>query len=304
MEENYKVQEILKWYKQFNNTDIKISGESKSFDININNRSLPHLLGLHYINTKEHQIKGRGLYDYIIYNNLSDEEIYRRISSNNAFKINDVANRINTFKEFMENLENGYIYEQTNKYTNLKSSHLIVQTKDNKYLHLGIARENVGDFISDYIVDDSINAYLETYFERKDKEYFKDSKIFEKVKSIERYNDKGELEPFSFRQEKNLDLEILNDKTLNLNDMFGLIKDINHPKEKEGIEFLVEKARELGIESMYDGLSYNDKLALIEELESSDFNELMQAFEKKHLNVELDVRIEKKQQKHRYDRSL
>lgn len=135
----YHVQNIFKWYEQFNNIDIKISGETKEFELSINRRSLPHLSGLQYINpigTKK--INGRELYTYVQKNNLSDEEIFGLVFRRNGVtKINDVANRINTFKSFMENLENAYIYENTNTYTKIKSNYLIVQTKDNNFLHLG-----------------------------------------------------------------------------------------------------------------------------------------------------------------------
>ena len=68
---SYKVQETFEWFEQFNKIDIKIKGETKEFNIELENKNLPHLLGLQYINSP------------------SMEE--------------SVKSRIETFPEFMEN---------------------------------------------------------------------------------------------------------------------------------------------------------------------------------------------------------
>ena len=78
-ERTYKVQEILNWYKKFENIDIKIQGNTKEFDIEIRDKYLPHLLGLQYINSNDSNIRGKRLYSYIKDNNLSDQEILSRV---------------------------------------------------------------------------------------------------------------------------------------------------------------------------------------------------------------------------------
>lgn len=204
MEKSEKVKEIFEWYHQYNNNDIKIKAEEKEFYININDRALPHLLGLQYILNSSEKIRGRKLYEHIRNQNMSDQEIYDLVSLNNEDKLNDVVNRINTFKEFMKNLDKGYILEQTNPHTQIKSQYLVVQSKDNLFLHLGIKEEIDGDRIVDFKVDDKTKEILETYFARGDIKYFENSKIFEKIEAIERYEEKEkEYIPFSFDEEKN-----------------------------------------------------------------------------------------------------
>ena len=74
----YKVQETFEWFEQFNKISIKIKGETKEFNIELENKNLPHLLGLQYINSTKNDVamlKGRRLYNYIKFNKLSDEKI-------------------------------------------------------------------------------------------------------------------------------------------------------------------------------------------------------------------------------------
>ncbi|RRD40365.1 hypothetical protein EII29_02480 [Leptotrichia sp. OH3620_COT-345] len=205
-EQSYKVQEIFKWFSKYDKEDICIKSKSKEFFIEINNKSLPHLLGLQYINDNESKhgvLKGQRLYNKINEENLSDQDIYDLIAEHNANKIDSVANRINTFKEFMENLENGYIFEQTNQYTQIKSNYLVVQTKNNQFLHLGIRKEEYGDIITEFEVDNRTKDILETYFAREDINYFENSRIFEKITEISKYNDKTKkYELFSFKEDK------------------------------------------------------------------------------------------------------
>ena len=70
-EKTYRVQEIFKWFNQFEKMDIKIQGKSKEFDIEMSNKYLPHLLGLHYINKNPMNISSKILYNYIKENNIS-----------------------------------------------------------------------------------------------------------------------------------------------------------------------------------------------------------------------------------------
>ena len=191
----YKVQKIFKWFEQFDKSDIKIKGQTKEFDIELGNKYLPHLLGLQYTNGTSSIKKGSKLYEYIAGSNFSDEEIFKKIRKNNPDKIDDVEKRINTFQEFMENIEKSYILEQTHLNTTIKSNYLIVQSKGEEFLHLGIKQNQIASF--DIIPKK--DSWLETYFSRNNITYFQDSKIIEEIKGLYKYNeDKQEFEKFAF----------------------------------------------------------------------------------------------------------
>ncbi|MFA9492324.1 PBECR4 domain-containing protein [Streptococcus sp. E17BB] len=184
------IQKIFDWYKQFNKSDILIKSKSLEFEIGLNEKQLPHLLGLHYI-SKEH-LRGSKLYSRI--RRLSDEEIFSRIQENNPSKITMVKDRVKNFRFFMENLENAYAYEQTHPETKITSDYLLVDTQDGNYLQLGIANNGIED-------------YLETFIVRKDDSYFKDSQIKEQVEGLYRLDESMIPVPFSFDLEKNRVLE-------------------------------------------------------------------------------------------------
>ena len=197
----YKVQKIFEWFKQFNKIDIKIQGETKEFDIELGNKYLPHLLGLQYMNDSSSSIRGYALYKYIEKNNFSDKEILEKVKNNNPRMEEAVKNRIETFQEFMENIENAFIVERSipDSKTNIKSNYFIVQSKGNDFLHLGIKQENIGSFISEFDITPKKDSWLETYFSRNNITYFQDSKIIEEIKGLYKYNeDKQEFEKFAF----------------------------------------------------------------------------------------------------------
>ena len=197
----HKVQKIFEWFKQFNKIDIKIQGETKEFDIELGNKYLPHLLGLQYMNDSSSSIRGYALYKYIEKNNFSDKEILEKVKNNNPHMEEAVKNRIETFQEFMENIENAFIVEKSipDSKTNIKSNYFIVQSKGNDFLHLGIKQENIGSFISEFDITPKKDSWLETYFSRNNITYFQDSKIIEEIKGLYKYNeDKQEFEKFAF----------------------------------------------------------------------------------------------------------
>lgn len=197
----HKVQKIFEWFKQFNKIDIKIKGETKEFDIELGNKYLPHLLGLQYMNDSSSSIRGYALYKYIEKNNFSDKEILEKVKNNNPHMEEAVKNRIETFQEFMENIENAFIVERSipDSKTNIKSNYFIVQSKGNDFLHLGIKQENIGSFISEFDITPKKDSWLETYFSRNNITYFQDSKIIEEIKGLYKYNeDKQEFEKFAF----------------------------------------------------------------------------------------------------------
>lgn len=197
----YKVQKIFKWFEQFDKSDIKIKGQTKEFDIELGNKYLPHLLGLQYMNDSSSSIRGYALYKYIEKNNFSDKEILEKVKNNNPRMEEAVKNRIETFQEFMENIENAFIVERSipDSKTNIKSNYFIVQSKGNDFLHLGIKQENIGSFISEFDITPKKDSWLETYFSRNNITYFQDSKIIEEIKGLYKYNeDKQEFEKFAF----------------------------------------------------------------------------------------------------------
>ena len=172
-----KVQEILKIFGRLNSSEIEIKSENLNLSMLFLKTQLLHLLGVHYIHSDFRKIKGRELLREILYKDYSDEEIYEKINENNPEQLDNVKSRIYYFKEFMYNIDNAEIVEMTNPHTKLKSHHLILQSVDNQYLQLGIAKGEVLDYFDDY---------------------FQDTTIIEKVTGIYRYDDECNLLPFSF----------------------------------------------------------------------------------------------------------
>ena len=233
-ERTYKVQEILNWYKKFENIDIKIQGNTKEFDIEIRDKYLPHLLGLQYINSNDSNIRGKRLYSYIKDNNLSDQEILSRVEQNyGPRKRRDIYNRIETFPDFLKNLEEGIIVEKTLD-TKMNVNYLIIQNKDDEFYHLGILSGSNGALLVEFenIEDKREKDFLKTYFVEANKDYFKDTSIVEQIKSIERYDEKEkEYMPFSFDDEKNK----------------SLLKEYYSEKKEKAKEFLEEYLQRKGI---------------------------------------------------------
>ena len=233
-EKTYKVQDLFEWYKKFENMDIKIQGNTKEFDIEIRDKYLPHLLGLQYINSNNNIIKGKRLYSYIKDNNLSDQEILSRVEQNyGPGKRKDISNRIETFPEFLKNLEEGIIVEKTLD-TKMNVNYLIIQNKDDEFYHLGILSGSNGALLVEFenIEDKREKDFLKTYFVEANKDYFKDTSIVEQIKSIERYDEKEkEYMPFSFDDEKNK----------------SLLKEYYSEKKEKAKEFLEEYLQRKGI---------------------------------------------------------
>lgn len=190
MEHTKTIREIIDWFSHFNKYDVIIKTKSKEFEIEMKDRNLPHLLGLHY--SSDRPLKGRRLLNAI--KNLSDQEIYGNIEKYNPSRLEMVKSRIDYFKYFMENLENAYLYEQSHPDTKIKSEFLLVDMEDGNYLHLGIGNNGIED-------------YLETFIVRHDDSYFKSSQIKEQVEGLYRLDELMIPVPFSFDLEKNRALE-------------------------------------------------------------------------------------------------
>ena len=229
---NYTVQNIFRWFNKFEKKDIRIQGKTKEFEIEIRNHYLVHLLGLQYINSNTKAMSGRMLYNYIQVNNLSDEDILSLVKKNNPNKFKSVTKRIDTFQNFLEELENSYIVEKTNKSTQIKSNYLVIQLKNNLIMHLGINKNEMGDSIESFEIIPKKNSYLETYFLQKNDKYYHNSNVYEKVVKIERYDEKEkEYVPFSFDDKKNK----------------NLLKEYYSEKKEKAKKFLEEYLQRKGI---------------------------------------------------------
>ena len=201
----YNIQNTLKSLEKYNEMNLLIQSETKDFDIIFANKYNSHLLGLSYI-TERKDMNGIKLYNYIFDNNLSDQEILNRVEQNyGPGKRKDISNRIETFPEFLKNLEEGIIVEKTLD-TKMNVNYLIIQNKDDEFYHLGILSGSNGALLVDFenVEDKREKDFLKTYFVEPNKEYFKGTDIAEPIKSIERYDEKEKIYvPFSFDKEKN-----------------------------------------------------------------------------------------------------
>ena len=326
-EKTYKVQDLFEWYKKFENMDIKIQGNTKEFDIEIRDKYLPHLLGLQYINDVNSNIKGKRLYSYVKDNNLSDQEILDRIEQNyGPGKREDISNRIETFPDFLKNLENGIIVEKTLS-TKMNVNYLIIQNKDDEFYHLGILSGSNGALLVDFenVEDKREKDLLKTYFVESNKEYFKGSNIAEIVKSIEKYDEKEkEYVPFSFDDEKNKSLlkkyysdkkekakefleEYLQRKGINTKELFRCISP-NHEDKNPSMSFYAKKNKctcfacgknydIFDLVKMEYGLkTFPEQLRKVEEFMKNpdlieDVNKTI--YSKKNISIELGNNIEK-----------
>ena len=326
-EKTYRVQEIFNWYKKFENTELRIKVTTKEFDIEIRDKYLPHLLGLQYINDVNSNIKGKRLYSYVKDNNLSDQEILDRIEQNyGPGKREDISNRIETFPDFLKNLENGIIVEKTLS-TKMNVNYLIIQNKDDEFYHLGILSGSNGALLVDFenVEDKREKDLLKTYFVESNKEYFKGSNIAEIVKSIEKYDEKEkEYVPFSFDDEKNKSLlkkyysdkkekakefleEYLQRKGINTKELFRCISP-NHEDKNPSMSFYAKKNKctcfacgknydIFDLVKMEYGLkTFPEQLRKVEEFMKNpdlieDVNKTI--YSKKNISIELGNNIEK-----------
>ncbi|WP_064613470.1 PBECR4 domain-containing protein [Streptobacillus moniliformis] len=231
MEKTYKVQEILNKMKKLNNIDLIIKGEIKEFDIRLGIENIPHLLGLQYMN--QNRVRPMDKIKLIINNNLSDEDILDKIYIlNGTKKMINVKNRINTFDEFMNNLEKGFIVEKTLE-SKMNVNYLIVQSNENDYYHLGIFSSDNGTLLLEFDELNKDKSFIKTYFVEDSMKYFDKTNIIEEIQGISRYSeDLEEYIPFSFNEEKNRALleEYKVNREFNYREF---LKDYEKNKEKE-----------------------------------------------------------------------
>ena len=198
----FKVKETIKWYDQFDNTNLIIRNNFKDINIKILKDNLPHLLGLHYMYPGNKIPSARIIAEEIRTKNISDEEILKNVKKYNPNMLKSVKNRVNTFKEFLENFENGVILENTN----INSTLFVIKTKDKKIMHLGIKEISGVTMLENYseMNQEEMRGIFETYFLRNNDKFTQNSKIHENITRISRYDEKEkQYISFSFDEEKN-----------------------------------------------------------------------------------------------------
>ncbi len=225
-----RIKGIMDWFDQFDNNTINVTTQSgKEIEIEIKNAALPHLLGLQYT-TNSRKLKGLKLY-YFCYGK-QDDDIFELINANNPEKLQSVKNRIDTFRFFMENLETAYLVENTHPKSKIKSNQLLIETKQNLYFHLGLLSTNAGQILSSFEMMD--RKQLETYLVDRNNQYYKNSRIYDKVTKIEKYVGR-KLVPFSFdeKKQRQYDLETIKDSIAEKQSILSKINEYKAEAAKE-----------------------------------------------------------------------
>ena len=202
----FEAKETIKWYEQFDNTNLVIKNNFKDINIKILKDNLPHLLGLHYMYPGNKIPPARLIVEEINTKNMDDEEILKNVKKFNPNMLKSVKNRITTFKEFLENFENGVILENTKEDTNINSKLFVIKTKAKKIMHLGIKEISGVTMLEDYseMNKKEMKGIFETYFLRNNDKFTQNSKIHENITEISKYDEKlKEYLPFSFEKERN-----------------------------------------------------------------------------------------------------
>ena len=206
---DFKAKETIEWYEQFDNTNLIIKNNFKDINIKILKDNLPHLLGLHYMYSGNKIPPARVIAEEIKAKNISDEEIFKNVKKHNFNMLKSVKNRVRTFKEFLENFENGIILENTKEDTNINSTLFVIKTKDKKIMHLGIKEISGVIMLENYseMNQKEMRGIFETYFLRNNDKFTQNSKIHESITEISRYDEKlKEYLPFSFDNQRNQEL--------------------------------------------------------------------------------------------------
>ena len=190
--QTYEIQDLIEYFRSYRNKFITIKGETKEFNLVLYKGTFSHLMGLQYMqkNTNVRGVANKSV-DDIVKNNLSDQEIIKKIYRLHPNKIENFVDKIENIKYIFENLENSKIVERT-RYTDdmkVKSNYLIVKTKDNKYLNLGIVDSGFEE-----------NSFFETFLISNNEKYYEDSEIEENIESI--WIEGEEIKPFSFNKER------------------------------------------------------------------------------------------------------
>ncbi|WP_288867335.1 PBECR4 domain-containing protein [uncultured Sneathia sp.] len=234
----YKVQSILKEFGKYN-MNLLIETKNKNFEINFNKYVIPHLLGLQYMGEKK--LKGYECLRIVKRYNLSDQEILNIVEKNDNSKYHNqrdsVEKRINTFEEFMKNLEKGILVEKDPK-RGIEVNYFLIQNKEKEIMHLGIMSSDNGALLVEYdTLTKNEKDILKTYLiEYNNDKYFKNTNIFEKVKSIKVFNEQQEeYLPFSFDTEKQAKLDEVTKIDKNYDYHEALNKSIEEIKKEKKV---------------------------------------------------------------------
>lgn len=185
------VHEILDWYDKFDGKSILLKTDKHQFEFELSNRQLPHLLGLHY--ASDGYLKGKRLYNFI--KRYDTDTLLKWVREYNPHQLENVSNRIDYFRSFMEKIEEANLYEMTSKRTQIKSDYLLVELEGVGVLQLGIGQ------------DRSDIDYLETFLVQHDDSYYRDSTIEEAVTGLYEIDDNDRLIPFSFNADRDRELK-------------------------------------------------------------------------------------------------
>lgn len=235
---NFKTQEIINWFFNFENREVRLVGTTQSFYIPIQINQLPHLLGLQYLNENRIEFRGVGLINKVLSENLSDEEIITTIHKNHGIVYRKFfEDRLNTFQTFMENIDQAKIVEMTDTKTKIKSQYLVVDDIiHNKIKQLGIVHTSNMDYLYNYHID-----ILETYFVRKDNKYYKCTTVNEPITQVLVFdNDRNIWRAGSFNLKKD---EVLKDIKLSMQEpqYQGVLDEVKQEVESfeyEGFHFI------------------------------------------------------------------
>lgn len=197
---SHKVNDLYNWFSQFNDRAIKIKSNNLNFEVNLNKRSLLHLIGVHYIFKNPKFLRGSDLIKEVINKGYDDKKIIGLIAKNNPHMVRSFKVRTKNLRPFLENLENARLVEMTKNNTKLKSNYLAMQSKDKDLLLLGLVRNDYEDYFETFIIENSDS-------------YFKNTTINEPVKSITEILDDGTEVPFSFSEEKQKQYQLENNKS-------------------------------------------------------------------------------------------
>ncbi|WP_288777412.1 PBECR4 domain-containing protein [Sneathia vaginalis] len=152
-ENEYKIYNRLLEYKEhFYSTISIILSNNQELELEFNLGKFSHLMGLHYCDKNNNYASVYA--KNIIYNKLSDFEIYNDVIKSRKIPLKSFKDRVLTINFFLKNLEKARFVSMNNKNTTIKSVNFLLEINDNKYLQLGLAIDKCGTY------------YMETFLVR------------------------------------------------------------------------------------------------------------------------------------------
>lgn len=233
---NNKIEEIFNWWNKFSNKDIRIISKTKDLYLHIDNNVLPHLLGLQYVNKDSRSMRGLRLYYYIKTNGIDEATLINKVNQVHGQKIaGQVSKRIDTFKNFMEELDKSILVNNSHVSSTIRSDYMAIKVDQKEFKHLAILETNGVASICGYENDKNINVF-ETYIVQGNNNYIKNSVDFEKIEQILFYEQGKNLwRAGSFNLEKD---KILQDTVLGIADSdFDEVIKLIHNRENEIIRY-------------------------------------------------------------------